>query len=258
MKKRAVGFIAAGTAVVLVLVLGGGVAAELIIREKVEARVGTAVACAVGGEPSAVTTTVKGFPVATQAARGTLDDVTVKTSVAGRSMTIDMRDLSTNTGNIHASSASADVVVPWSSLPKVGGADAESTSGGAAVTAQSFSGSGSRITGVFAVSGRQVSVVFALAHTATAITLTAESIGVGGLELPTSSLDSSRFPALDKLADPRSISPKLPTGSTIKDVHGTSNGLRISVDLDLDRMAGTQRTTSAGTLSECASSSTAK
>lgn len=251
MKKRTVGFIAAGTAVVLVV--GGGAAAELIIREKVEGRVGTAVACAVGGDPSAVATTVKGFPVAVQVARGTLDDVTVKTSAAGRSMTIDMRELSAKAGSIHASSASADVVVPWSSLPKAGGADAGATSGGAAVTAQSFSGSGSRITGVFVVSGRQVSVVFALAHTATAITLTAESIGVGGLELPISSLGSSRFPALDKLAESRKVSPKLPTGSTIKDVDGTSSGLRVSVDLDLDRVARSQGTASSGATSACAS-----
>lgn len=248
MKKRTVGIIAAGTAVVLVV--GCGFAAELITRERIEASVGRAVACAIGGDPSSVTTTVEGFPVAAQAARGTLDHVTVKTSAAGRSMTIDLQELSTKAGSIHASSASADVMVPWSSVPKVGGADAGS-SGGAAVTTQSFSGSGSRITGVFAVSGRQVSVAFAIAHTSTAITLTAESIGMGGLELPISSLSSSRFPALDKLAEPRKVSPKLPTGSTITAVDGTRSGLRVSVDLDLDLMAHSGRATSSGAPSVC-------
>lgn len=256
MKKRTIGFVAAGTAIALVV--GGGAAAELGTREKVEARVGHDVACAVGGDPSSVTTNVRGFPILMQVARGTLDDVTVQTTVAGRSVTVDMRKLSTKAGSIQASSASADVVVPWSSLPGAGGGEAGGTTGGAAATVQGFSGSGSRITGVFVMSGRQVSVVFALAHTATAITLMAESIGVGRLELPISSLGASRFPALDELAEPRKVSPKLPMGSTITGVEGTSSGMRISIDLDLDRMAGTQGTASGGATSACAASSTAK
>jgi hypothetical protein len=175
-KTRRRVLIGASGLVAVVLVLTG---AEAVTRATVESKISHAIACGMNGDDADVATHVEGSLVLPQVLGHRLEVVRVS--------------------------------IPWQDLVA-----AQAATGNAIdLSAATFDSEDGELSITTEVAGRAVTVLSTLGYTASSVTMTPESIIVGGFDIPVANLPTDRLPALAAATEPRTFSPHFPQGVSL-------------------------------------------